>query len=302
MRKRKPLTLLIPRGVGARFRLHHMSLCVLLLLFLQAVYVLAFVAPQTAQTQTTHAIRSSWLYAASASARSTKEVSIELLTLLQSKQLLDARTYSTLSDEINSLVGALIEDRVSFDPARCIDGGLYRTVHFIGKTPLWERIGSSSNNVKGQKFTLDEDASGNFVNYAEIFGPSFYLKAVGDCFDKGPVSAEMTESADRSPFGSFFSAFGYNSTKKKFQAPYDFTAQVSGASIVLFQKLEINIPIEGTGTVRVLYADENLRIFVSPSGKQFPVYVLKEHNGSTSNSPTSHDDGMIRYIGYQGFG
>ena len=27
----------------------------------------------------------------------------------------------------------------------------------------------------------------------------------------------------------------------------------------------LNLSIEGTGTVRVLYADENLRIFVSPT-------------------------------------
>jgi len=241
-----------------------MSFCVLLLLFSQAVVILSFVPPP----QTTHRRISSGLYAASASVRSTQELSNELLTLLQSKQLLNAKTYSTLSDEINNLVGALIKTKVSFDPARCIDGGLFRTVHFIGETPLWERISSSSNgtnNVKGQKFTLNEEASGTFVNYAEIFGPSFYLKAVGDCFDKGPVSTDARTDSIMSPFGSFLSAFSNNSTKKYVKAPYDFTARVTGASIVVFQKFEINIPIEGKGTVRVLYADENLRVFVSPS-------------------------------------
>ena len=253
-----------------------MSLCVLLLLLSQAVNVLAFVSP----VQETHAIRSARSAATGASARSTQEVSNELLTLLQSKQLLNAKTYSTLSDEINILVGALIDGRVSFDPARCIDGGLFRSVHFIGKTPFWEKLsigGDGANNVKGQKFALGEGSSGNFVNYAEIFGKSLYLKAVGDCFDKGPVSTETRADSNGSPFDSLFSAFGNNPTKKRCQAPYDFTAQVTGASIVLFQKFEFNIPIEGTGTVRVLYADENLRIFVSPSGinDTFPAHVIK---------------------------
>jgi hypothetical protein len=40
---------------------------------------------------------------------------------------------------------------------------------------------------------------------------------------------------------------------------------VTGASISLWNKFALNLSIEGTGTVRVLYADENLRIFLSPT-------------------------------------
>ena len=47
--------------------------------------------------------------------------------------------------------------------------------------------------------------------------------------------------------------------------PYDYSAIVTGASIVLFQKFILTVTIEGSGIVRVLYADENLRIFVSPT-------------------------------------
>jgi len=191
-------------------------------------------------------------------------------------------------------VQTLIASKTSFDPATCIDGPFFASVHFIGDTPLWEKIGSAGGvrNVKGQKYTLDGDGDGGgtFINYAEIFGANFYVKAVGDCNDEGAVVSSSSSSppgvttpsekvltSNNNPFEALASFFnsgdsGDNSGNNNQQSalsllptPYDYSACVTGASIVLFQKFSFNLSIEGTGTVRVLYADDNLRIFISPT-------------------------------------
>lgn len=48
------------------------------------------------------------------------------------------------------------------------------------------------------------------------------------------------------------------------QCPADFVVTVNKASIFMGSQSVINIPISGTGYLRVLYADPKLRIFVSP--------------------------------------
>lgn len=210
-----------------------------------------------------------------------QKISDELLRTLQRKAATNLKNDATLDDRINSLVRPLIASKVQFDPVKCIDGPLFASVHFIGDTPLWERIGAASGvrNVKGQKYTLPDGAtSGTFINYAEIWGENFYLKAVGNCKDEGPVvsssrSSETSheeQSPSNNPFEALISMFnsGNNSPNQPsalLQTPYDYSASVTGASIVLFQKFSLDLTIEGTGTVRVLYADENLRIFLSPT-------------------------------------
>lgn len=110
------------------------------------------------------------------------------------------------------------------------------------------------------------------TNYAEVFGTNLYLKAIGTCIDSGPVndSTVTTTSSDNktsNPLESVFESLFSSSNKSNSQykpTPYDYTAEVTGASIVLFQKFSLDLTIEGTGIVRVLYADENLRVFLSP--------------------------------------
>ena len=48
------------------------------------------------------------------------------------------------------------------------------------------------------------------------------------------------------------------------QCPADFVVSVSRASIHFGSKSILDIPIAGTGYLRILYADPKLRIFVSP--------------------------------------
>ena len=158
---------------------------------------------------------------------------------------------------------SLIESRSSFDPSTSIDGPLFASIHFIGNTPLWEKIGSGAvRNVKGQKYNLNDQT---FTNYAEIWGDSLCLKANGKLSEKGPVQVKSSSQADGNPFSAIASLFGSNNAGGGTKTPFDYEARVTGASISIWNKFVLNLSIEGTGTVRVLYADKNLRIFVSPT-------------------------------------
>jgi hypothetical protein len=146
---------------------------------------------------------------------------------------------------------------------------LYATVHFIGDTPLWEKIAVAGvRNVKGQRYTLADDTSGEFVNYAEIWGQNLCLQAVGKFIDKGSVSSSIGTDANsyNNPYDFLGPLVAKLRRKEKMKpTPYDYEAIVTGASVVLFQKYSFDVAIAGTGTVRVLYADPNLRIFLSPT-------------------------------------
>ncbi|KAL7495312.1 hypothetical protein ACHAWT_003782 [Skeletonema menzelii] len=193
-----------------------------------------------------------------ATSTSTKEASTELLRLLIQKAN-EPKNGDGLSKQINPLVQTLISSKSSFNPSSCIDGPLFASIHFIGDTPLWEKIGSGAvRNVKGQKYNLDDNT---FTNYAEIWGDNLCLKAVGEFSAIGPIQSAVD---DNNPFNSITSLFS-NKQSNILPTPYDYEARVTGASISLWNKFTLNLSIEGTGTVRVLYADENLRIFLSPT-------------------------------------
>ena len=194
---------------------------------------------------------------------STKETSDELLRLLKQKAN-NPKEGDALSKQINPLVDTLIKSKSFFDPSTCIDGPLFASIHFIGDTPLWEKIGSGAvRNVKGQKYNLNDKT---FVNYAEIFGDNLCLKAIGELTGIGPVQSAVDVTVDdNNPFNLFTSLFASKQSSNTLPTPYDYEARVTGASISFLEKYSLNLSIEGTGTVRVLYADENLRIFVSPT-------------------------------------
>eukprot|EP00804_Cyclotella_cryptica_P023507 CCRYP_012165-RA/>CCRYP_012165-RA protein AED:0.03 eAED:0.03 QI:211/1/1/1/0/0/2/320/273 len=140
---------------------------------------------------------------------------------------------------------------------------------FTRDTPLWEKIAvGGGRNVKGQRYTLSDETSGEFVNYAEIWGQNLYLKAVGKFNDKGSVSSSIGPYAESSnnPFEFLAPLVANLRGKEQLKpTPYDYEAIVTGASFVLFQKYSFDVAIAGKGVVRVLYADPNLRIFLSPT-------------------------------------
>lgn len=182
--------------------------------------------------------------------KSTPEISDELLFLLQSKASAKNNEKSTNDDRINTLVQSLISSQTPFDPNRSIYGPLYATVHFIGETPLWEKISLfGARNVKGQKFIIDstkEESSVSFANYAEILGGNLYLKAVGIATDIGPVGKQSTFSSRslpsplfENPFQNIISSFLFqrDNSVTLLPTPYDYEAKVTGASIVFFSKI-----------------------------------------------------------------
>mmetsp|Transcript_14490 Transcript_14490/g.22650 ORF Transcript_14490/g.22650 Transcript_14490/m.22650 type:complete len:275 (+) Transcript_14490:91-915(+) len=195
-------------------------------------------------------------------------------------ELLKQKTLGTPpSDErINALIRSLVASRSTFDPETSINGPFFATVHFIGKTPLWEKIsGASNTNIKGQKYTIDDQGGENtVVNYSEILGPAINLQATGtfteskDDDDDDMVAKEKPTSS-QSGFGALFQSFlpkkGTATTSKIKTCPYDYEVTVNGASINVFGK-SLQIPISGLGCTRVLYADSCLRIFVSPGDTQ----------------------------------
>mmetsp|Transcript_13539 Transcript_13539/g.18926 ORF Transcript_13539/g.18926 Transcript_13539/m.18926 type:complete len:272 (-) Transcript_13539:37-852(-) len=195
----------------------------------------------------------------------------QLLELLKQKYL-----GAPPSDQrVNALVRSLVASRSTFDPETSINGPFFATVHFIGKTPLWEKIsGASNTNIKGQKYTIDDQGGENtVVNYSEILGPAINLQATGTFVetknDDDMVAKEKPTL--QSGFGGLFQAFlpkkGTAITSKIKTCPYDYDVTVNGASINIFGK-SLQIPISGLGCTRVLYADSCLRIFVSPSDTQ----------------------------------
>lgn len=203
---------------------------------------------------------------------STKEASGLLVSLLLKRR----RSETTKSDDerISSLVGTLTDARVQFDPSKCLDGPLYFSNVVDGPPPLWERFGiklggrSSAGNIQGQQYRYRDDER-SVVNYAEILGKSFHLRAYGT-YEKDGDSEDDSKAQEEqnatSPFDNVLAFLGggvSSSTSKLIQCPADFTVTVTNASFVVLGN-RLDVPIAGTGYLRVLYADENLRIFVSP--------------------------------------
>lgn len=208
----------------------------------------------------------------------TKKASNELISLLIKRR---RNGSSTGEDErISSLVNTLTSARVQFDPTICLDGPLFVSNVVEGPPPLWERFGikfegsgagDSSNigNIQGQQYVYCDDEK-SVVNYAEILGKAFHVRAYGtyerDAENNGNTVGIQQEN--RSPLDNVMAFFGggkSDSQRKSntIQCPADFTVTVTKGSFFLLGR-RFDIPIAGTGYLRVLYADENLRIFVSP--------------------------------------
>jgi len=132
------------------------------------------------------------------------------------------------------------------------------------------------------------------VNYAEILGDKLYLTASGNFDDAGPATSTTTTATsppnadsattdddgvsrrNDNPFEAMFaSLFRSNGNgggmmersrtpPALLPTPYDYSATVTGASVVLLGNFAFDVAIEGTGTVRVLYADGDLRVLLSP--------------------------------------
>ena len=78
------------------------------------------------------------------------------------------------------------------------------------------------------------------------------------------------KSPSKSPLDNFLSFFKddndsnnkSNAKRDLLRCPVDYVATIEKGTIVLFNN-EIDLKVAGTGIVRVLYADSNMRIFVN---------------------------------------
>ena len=211
-----------------------------------------------------------------AAASSSEQASDELISLLLARRRTGKSTKGNDDAHISSLVETLTSAKVEFDPTECFDGPLFVSNVLDGSTPLWERFGikfgRGNNNLQGQQYRYtSEDKS--VVNYAEIFGKEFHVRAYGT-FEQSrstDTTAEVDGAApaQTSLLDGLLSIFGTALQQQQqqratmLQCPADFTVTVTKGSFFVFGN-RIDIPISGTGFLRVLYADPKLRLFLSP--------------------------------------
>eukprot|EP00816_Leptocylindrus_hargravesii_P013362 CAMPEP_0196815538 /NCGR_PEP_ID=MMETSP1362-20130617/50417_1 /TAXON_ID=163516 /ORGANISM="Leptocylindrus danicus, Strain CCMP1856" /LENGTH=162 /DNA_ID=CAMNT_0042192529 /DNA_START=366 /DNA_END=854 /DNA_ORIENTATION=+ len=132
--------------------------------------------------------------------------------------------------------------------------------------------------MKGQKYTITgkEACDKDVLNYSEIFGKDFYLCASGT-FERSTSSTDDEEpealpvqNEKKGIFNVLTTLFQNSSSKvsdkgstQSLVCPVDYTVSVSSGSVHFFGNV-INLNIQGTGYLRTLYADPDLRIFTSP--------------------------------------
>jgi len=115
--------------------------------------------------------------------------------------------------------------------------GLWRSVYIQGKTPRWEEnarlLRPFVRNKVGQAY---DAGAGRVTNYGELVGAGIHFTAEGSF---APVD------------GAEF-------------CPKDFSVQIERGGLVVFGCRLVSDAISGPGCVRVLYLDEDIRIFESP--------------------------------------
>ena len=72
--------------------------------------------------------------------------------------------------------------------------------------------------------------------------------------------------------------------------PYDYQVTVTGAALTILGRT-ITLPIQGTGTARVLYADPGLRILISPEDTKMTTTTEAEGGGGRRRPPLHQRDG-----------
>lgn len=145
----------------------------------------------------------------------------------------------TEAQEIDELVDACVAARAPFR-TEMLGGGLWRACYSRGaEQPRWQRnqqlLGRFGfANRAGQAY--DPETS-RVVNYGEVAGRRVHFTAEG-------TFAAVTPGGTR--------------------CPQEFSVDIEQGGFVLFGKRFVSSKISGPGFLRVLYADEDLRIFQSP--------------------------------------
>ena len=144
--------------------------------------------------------------------------------------------------EVDALIAELAAARVPFR-ADCLGdtadpSAIWRAVYSSGRTPRWERnaklLSGFVQNRAGQAY---DAKSQRVCNYGEVLGSSVYFTAEGS----------------------------YSAVDGARRCPKDFNVRIEQGGFVLLGKPFVSGAISGPGYLRVLYLDEDVRVFESPT-------------------------------------
>lgn len=216
----------------------------------------------------------------------TESASSSLTPQEDSQALLNAlleqyRSSENTDYDVNAAIQRLKAAQVTFDPAECFNGPLYAVLHQQGpKKPLWEKIGIQlgQTNRQGQKYAYDSATQVyDLVNYAEILGKGLFIQVEGTAENREKKVSQPTSNEESGPpsfldgIANLFSGSATQEQQSKpdstnaIRCPCEIVATVAGGGLYVGgNKLLALDFIQGTGVVRVLYADPRLRILESP--------------------------------------
>lgn len=184
------------------------------------------------------------------------------LSLSVRDRLLNAIIHDKQSDDLNTLVYELLNSkRHTYDPDESLLGPFFCSIVLPNQPqPLWKRL-SLNQDIAGQQYFYDGEVF-RVVNYSELFGSGVvHLRAEGT-FVTAAIETNKTENS-RGPL----SWFNFGNVPSLRFCPDDYVVTVTQVSLHV-GSFVCKLPIEGTSVLRVLYADSDLRIFVSPQDTQ----------------------------------
>ena len=152
---------------------------------------------------------------------------------------LDAQSRQKVEEGIELLAAARVQCPAALlGNSSAVSDGLWRSVFLQGRTPKWEEnarlLRPWVQNKAGQAY---DATRGRVTNYGEILGPMVHFVAEGTFTAKDGTS----------------------------QCPKEFDVEIEQGGLVFFGVPLLSSAISGPGLVRVLYIDEDLRIFESPT-------------------------------------
>jgi hypothetical protein len=180
-------------------------------------------------------------------------------------------SYKFMREEQQARIESLIErlrkfDNV-YDPTESLLGPFYCSLYWYTPNvadavdPLWERVSLKVDNIKGQQYYETKEFKESVINYSEIWGSRFHIRAKG--------SFAPSSDAKVPPRSTFFGWFRPRSKleERMRSCPDVYQVNATGASLSIMG-LTIELPIEGSSNLVVLYADPRIRVFVSPLESQ----------------------------------
>lgn len=172
---------------------------------------------------------------------STTETAKEMKEILLNAkgEPLDADNRKLVEEKMLSLIAARVPCPAELlGSSSSPSDGLWRSVFIQGRTPRWEENARFFRPLVRNKVGQAYDAStGKVTNYGEILGSSVHFVA------EGQFSAKDDGS----------------------QCPKEFDVEIEQGGLVVLGLPLLSSAISGPGLVRVLYIDEDLRIFESPT-------------------------------------